>query len=137
MISSSMFYYRGSSGSITSMYGSQSSSPQGSPVTGSFNLFLGMKNYLKITNTNSSAANVDVNITSTASAGSSRTISLPAFSSTELSLHDTATFGTATNSYGTVQVAPNNGGLPVISEVLRLRSDDQNVVEFTAPTGLQ
>ncbi len=137
MIAESMFYFRGADGSITSMYGSQSEAPDTDSGTGSFNLFLGMENYLKISNPNNAAASVDVTVSSAFSAGSSYTLSLPKFSSVELSLHDTATYGTSTNSYGTVTVEPASASTGLIHEVLRLKHDTANEIQFTAPTGLE
>jgi trypsin len=137
MTAESMFYYRATSGSISSMYGSQSRAAVGTAATGSYNLYLGMSNYLKLVNPNSSATSANLTITSSAASGSSRTVNLAAFETKELSLHDTSTYGTASDSYGSVVVTPTSPSLPLVHEVLRLRTDTSSQVEFTAPTGLQ
>lgn len=137
VVAQSMIYYRSTDGSIGSMYGSQARAANGSSATGSFNLFLSMENYLKIVNPNSSSANYDVTISSLFSAGSSQTVNIPAHSSVELDLHDTATYGTAVNSYGSVIVQPVSPSLPSIEEVLRLKHTTATEVQFAAPTGFE
>ncbi len=136
VVAESMFYFRDTvSGSVTSMYGSQAAvAPQGT-VRGSFNLFLGMENYLKLTNPSDSSVSVDVTVLSAFSSGSSRTIVLPANASTELGLQDYTTYGTIPNSYGVVVVTPSNASNRLVHEVLRMKRTG-SAIQFTAPTGL-
>ena len=131
-----MFYYRDDFGGITAMYGSQARTAASSSANGSFNLFLNMENYVKISNASSSAINVDLTLTSLFSSGSSQTLSLAPYQSIELGIHDTSTYGTTTNSYGVVNVRPASGS--VITEVLRLRRNPETTeLEYAAPTSLR
>lgn len=134
-VAQSMLYYRDqTSGSIQSMYGSQARTASSSTVNGSFNLFLGMENYLKISNTSSQAITSTVTISSAFSSGATVQTAIPAKGSVELPLHDTTTYGTVADSYGVVTVAP--GGANLITENLRLLRNSAGV-EFAAPTELQ
>lgn len=137
VVAESMFYYPSWSGTIVSMYGSQARESSASQVVGSFNLFLNMENYLKLINTSGSTANIDVTISSLFSPGSSRTVTLAPYASTDLALHDTQNFGTAPNTYGAVIVAPQ-GGATALSEIVRLRySPSSGELEYVAPTNVQ
>ncbi|MCL4134016.1 UNVERIFIED_CONTAM: hypothetical protein GTU68_065614 [Idotea baltica] len=134
-IAQAMFYFRNTlSGSITAMYGSQASVATASDVTGAFNLFLNMENYLKVSNPSSGAVNVNFVVSSLFSSGSNFSRSIPANGSIELNLHDTITFGTQADSYGTVSVNPNSDAIR--SEILRVRKDGSGLLQFAAPTGL-
>ena len=136
LVAQSMFYFRNdTTGSITSMYGSQAASPVTTAANGTYNLFLGMENYLKLTNPTNSAIQVDVDVTSNFSAGSSRTVTLPANSSQQLSLHDTGEFGTAVDTYGVVTVTPVSAA-KVSHEILRLKREVNGQIQFAAPTAL-
>ncbi|MFN8392510.1 MAG: serine protease [Bdellovibrionota bacterium] len=136
VVAESMFYFRNSiSGSITAMYGLQADVAQTGQHRGSFNLFLGMEDYLRLSNPSDSSINVDVTITSAFSAGSSRTVTLPANSTQELSLHDTATYGTTADSYGVVTVNPQSPSSPALHEVIRAKQSGGEL-QFAAPTEL-
>jgi hypothetical protein len=131
----SMYYFRDSTdGGITTMYGSQARADAGGELTGGYNLFLGMYNYLKLVNTGPLAINVDVTLTSLFSAGSSHTYVLPARSSLDLGLHEGSVFGTQANSYGALSVEAQSG--EIITEVLRLKPGGVAAFEFVAPTPL-
>lgn len=139
IIAESMFYFRTSSGSISAMYGSQQDSPTVSDGTGSFNLYLGMENYLRIMNATENPQDIEVTISSAFSAGSSRTVTLPALGTVELPLHETATYGTALNTYGTVNLVSHTAGAGqyIFSEIVRVKKDASGQIEFAAPTGLR
>jgi hypothetical protein len=138
LVAESMFYFRNATtGSITSMYGSQARSAVQQAAGGSYNLFLGMENYLKISNVTDQAVQVDVTVSSAFSTGSSRTLNVAGNSSVELPLHNTATYGTAADSYGRVTVSPVGTGKGLLHELLRLKHEADGQVQFTAPTLLE
>jgi V8-like Glu-specific endopeptidase len=133
----SMYYFRSSSddGGIETMYGSQAREASSDTLSGSYNLFLGMFNYLKLINTSANTLRVDLDVTSLASAGSAHSYFIPAKGSMDLPIHDSAQFGTLPESYGSLRVSPNSGGL--ITEVLRLKPSQASGFEFVAPTPLR
>jgi len=136
VVAESMFYYRDSgTGSITAMYGSQADTSLQSSKRGSYNLFLGMENYLKLTNTTDATESFDVTVMSPSSSGSSRTVQLGANTTVELPLHSGAVYGTVPDSYGNVVITPSSGSYRYLSEVVRIKGNP--VVQFAAPTGLQ
>lgn len=134
-VAQSMLYFRDqTTGGIQAMYGSQARAASTSTVNGSFNLFLGMENYLKLSNTSTQAVTSTVTISSAFSGGATVQTSIPAKGSVELPLHEFATYGTVADSYGVVTIAP--GGQALVTENLRLLRNATGV-EFAAPTGLQ
>lgn len=137
VIAENMFYFRSAvDGSIVSMYGVQGRVARSNSLTGSFNLYLNMENYLRLANTSGSQVSVDVTITSLASLGSSRTLTIAPYGAIELPLHQTSIYGTAKDSYGKVSVTPGSS-VGIIAEVLRLRySPYYGELEYVAPTNM-
>lgn len=119
IISQSMYYFYGSDYGIDAMYGSQSTTAQLAPIAGSYNLFLGMYDWLKLVNTSNSA--VSSTIVTYPPNASPRTVSysLPAHGAKDFGLHEAAVYGTSADSYGQVQVNGNG----VTAQVLRIRPD--------------
>lgn len=134
LIAQSMFYFRDLYGSMTSMYGSQARKAQATAGTGSYNLFLGMENYLKISNTtaNTTTATVQVNL---ADSSTVNTYTLPPASTVSLPIHYAATYGTTADTYGFVQVRSSNSA-KLLSELVRARSISGNF-DFAAPTSIR
>ena len=137
VVSQAMVYARNStSGSVEAMYGTPAIRVSSGAVTGSYNLFLGMFNWLKVINPSSSTLNVDLTVSSLSSSGSSQTLQLPPFSSRDLFLNDPG-FGTIADSYGTVLLEPQGGGA-VLSQVLRIKEDSgSGGLEYIMPTEVQ
>lgn len=117
------------------MYGSQAQVATANSAKGSFNLFLNMENYLRIVNPNTSNVNILVSVDSSFSAGSSSTQTIPAQGMIELPLHDTFTYGTLQDSYGTVEVAPSSLGTH--AEILRVKRESNGLPQFVAPSELR
>jgi hypothetical protein len=58
-----LFYFRSSAtGSVTTLYGSAARETFGKELYGSYNLFLGMYNWLKLTNTQDEPINVTMTV---------------------------------------------------------------------------
>ena len=125
----SMFYFRNNLGSVMAMYGSQSRSPGGDSAYGSYNLFLGMYNWLRIFNPDSSAQTVTVGVLRPG--GATVEVPLAGLSGVDLGLHDTSTFGTSPDSYGVVEVHGS-----AIVDLLRLRVPN-NSIDFAMPTAVR
>ena len=120
VIAQSMYYFRDTyTSQMTGMYGTTGRESLGSSLSGSYNLYLGMENYLRVINTSSSYSVVTVAVTSP-SGTVSRSYGFGANVSYDFSLHDFATFGAAANTYGYVTVTTDNPG-SIISELLRYR----------------
>ena len=133
ILAQSMVYVHDSvTGSIQAMYGSQAREALGSSLSGSFNLYLNMLNWLKIINLGSQAKNVSVRVEN-ASTTVTRTYSVAAKSSVDVGLHEMATFGTSPNTLGAIKVSAS-GSPKILSELLRLRPDGSGGVEYLFPT---
>ena len=124
----SMFYFYGAAGSVQAMYGSQAASPANGQLAGSWNLFLGMNNWLRIFNTTAEAVEVTLTVYNN---GLSRTSTFPlaGHSGTDLGLHETSTYGTSTDMYGMVDVE----GSGLSAELLRIKPMIGGV-DFAMPT---
>ena len=115
------------------MYGLQSRESSPAEATGSYNLYLGMQNYLQLFNADGDAVSVELTISSLSAPGSSRTVSLAPHSAAVFALQDYSAFGTLPDTYGTVLVQPNSGGA-VLSQLVRMRYNASGLLEFAAPT---
>ncbi|MCB0360432.1 MAG: hypothetical protein KDD44_12375, partial [Bdellovibrionales bacterium] len=129
LASASMFYFYAPAGAISAMYGSQPKQTIDSSQLGSYNLFLGMYNFLKLFNPSDAAVNGTIAVHSGASVREI-TFSLPARAAADFGLHETANYGTSPDSYGLVAV----DGAPVVAEVLRLRPSPTSGFDFAFPT---
>lgn len=135
LLGTSMFYFRDAlSGRITSMYGSPLQEAIGKTTEGSYNLFLGAANWLKLLNTSSETTVATVSVFAPGGVGEEnvRMIELPAFSSTQLGLHEPQ-YGTSADTFGVLRVTSERPAF-VLSEVLRLRAAPNGSVDFAAPT---
>lgn len=133
ILAQSMVYMRDmQNGSIRSMYGSHAQELLGTNYIGSYNLFLGMTNWLKIINPSSS--NVTATLTIYTMFGtSSQTVTIDAMSSKDLGLHESQTYGTYSNTYGVVSVEAANSA-HLIAQLLRVRNASDGQVDFAFPT---
>lgn len=136
LLAQSMVYIRDAAGRISAMYGSQAREALLADLNGSYNLFLGMYNWLKITNPADSALSGTLTLYTPAGVVN-RSFEVPARGSRDLGLHETTTYGTAVNSYGPF-VLTFPAGRKVQSELLRLRIDPSTgAVDFAAPTAVR
>lgn len=135
IIAQSMFYFRNSTGSMLSMYGSQARESIGTDLNGSYNLYLNMDNWLKISNTTNSSVTVTVTVNNPSDSGGSRTFTLGAFQSNNIALHSDQTLNALVDSYGFVEVSASRSN-SIMSELLR-RKTASGLTDFAAPTAVR
>lgn len=116
LLAHSLFYFYAADGSIESMYGTRALPIAGTDLAGSYNLFLEMYNWLKVSNPTSVPATARI-LVHTASGIREEQHLLAPYSTLELPLHDSARFGTVADSYGLVEVK----GANLIAQLLRIR----------------
>ncbi len=136
LLANSMSYFRSPEGSVTAIFGSQASESFGETLTGSFNLFLEAKNYLKIANKSAAEEVVTLTLGLT---GSTREFSftIPANGMKVLDLHDTAEYGAASDTYGFASVSSQTKSA-LAAELLRVRNVPQTeTVDFAFPTAVR
>ena len=134
VIAQSMVYMRDpATGRIKAMYGSQAREALGRSFLGSYNLFLGMYDWLKLINPTASVLNATL-VVNSASGANETSVPIPARGSVDLGLHDGSVYGTSPDTYGVVEVQiPPSASL--FSELLRLRMDSTTgQVDFAFPT---
>ena len=136
LIGQSMFYFRQGRGEIASMYGSSIRESYGTVLYGNYNLFLGMYNWLKLTNTLGTESSVAMTLYRGSQQISSHTILLPPHGGIDLGLHEGSVFGTIPDSYGVVRIEGDTAGA-IGSELLRLRTDPAGGIDYAAPTSLR
>ena len=120
VIAQSMFYHRNSSGSITRMFGTQSMSPSSYNVFGSFNLYLQMKNYLRVSNPSDQVVEYRVTVNGPTVSSELEYVLQPG-ATTYLELHDSETFHTSPDSYGVVVVTAKDSSVKLASELVRMQ----------------
>lgn len=132
ILAQGMSYYRDEkTGSITSMYGSQSREALGSSLAGSYNTFLRMENWIKVGSTSSVPAEAKISVLTPAGM-TERTVTIAANGMLLLPIHETGLFKAVPATYGLVTVEPSIPGT-IISEVLRLRYF-RDTIDFASPT---
>ena len=129
VIGQSMFYFRNTEGAVEAMYGSQAWPPVEGIKFGSYNLFLGMENWLRVFNTSAETQQVAVTLIYPTGETRQEMLTLGAYSGTVLALHDTAIHGTAPDSYGQLTVSGNT-----LAELVRMRPDPAGGLDFAMPT---
>lgn len=147
LVAQSMVYtFDEGTGSIANMYGSQAREALGNELFGSFNLYLGMFNYLKLINVSSTDQIFSVLVNNGSSA---RTVNvyLPTKGSLDLPIHNGISFGTSPNTLGTIKIQPLSiGGVDVtditgaiVSELLRIRlkSNNDGQIDYIFPTSVR
>lgn len=128
VLAQSMFYFRDGQGAISAMYGSRSRTPTSFTAQGSYNLYLNMYNWLRITNHEDQATQARLVI-----GDRSELISLPAGGGVDLGLHETQRFGTARDTYGTFRLESIEGA-SFSADLLRVRQTDAGQTDFVAVT---
>ncbi|MCA9228736.1 MAG: hypothetical protein KDA47_24135, partial [Planctomycetales bacterium] len=135
IIAQSMFYFRNSSGSISTMYGSQSREALGLEMFGSYNRFINIVDWLRLFNTRGEAQSVDLTVYNPSQAPYTATIVLGAHGGLDLGLHESQ-YLTQPDSYGIVQLKAQNVG-DIAADVLRFRPSAGGGVDFAAPTSVR
>jgi len=133
IVAQSMGYMKEpNTGSITSVYGSQARRALPCAQSGSYNLFLGMENWLLVANT----TNVSVEATVLFSGPNSvaeKSIVLTPKGTTLIQIHDNPSLKTTPDSYGLISVYPKDSSVRLFSEVLRLRYKANGNPDFSVP----
>lgn len=136
VVGQSMFYFRDAAGRITTMYGTPLRESFGDELIGSYNLFLGMYNWLKLTNLASTETTVSLTIVTPTLEQHETTWVLPPLGGVDLGLHELEAFGTAAGTYGLVRA---RGFVPgaVSSELLRVHPLPDGTFDFAVPTSVR
>ncbi len=136
IIGQSVFYFREQTGSISSVYGSPIREAFGTKLTGSYNLFLGMNNWLKLINNKNSALEILLTVHNSIGSPKVELIELSPHQSIDLDLHDTERFKNILNSYGLIQLQSSSPS-SITAELLRIKSIPNNTIDFSTSTPLQ
>jgi hypothetical protein len=134
IISQSMVYeYEKVGGALLSMYGLQASDSYPKQASTSYNLNIGMDNFLRLNNLSDSPVNFVLKVSSLFATGATLNITLNPRESQNLDLKNTTLYGTATNTYGSVAITTT---IPkqVQAYVLRKHYGDNGLLDFAAPT---
>ena len=134
IIAQSMYYFRSSKDAgMLSMYGSQAREVLGSGLYGTYNLYLGMLNTLRLMNPTNQAITAKLEIHHLSPA-TEKTIIIPAKGSLDLELHETSTYGTEVDTYGVVTINTTSSG-QLLAEMIRTRLlSAESEVDFRLPT---
>ncbi|HMO19302.1 MAG TPA: hypothetical protein PKA63_02440 [Oligoflexia bacterium] len=131
IIAQSMNYFRNSSGSIEGMFGTVSRETLGNHLTGSFNLFLGMNNFLVLSNTSNQPVTVQFLTNSPGGLGNT-SFPIIALGTLSISVKDTASFLAGSDTYGSIKLVPSNSGV-VLADLIRLKPAGSGF-DFAFPT---
>jgi hypothetical protein len=127
-----MYYFRdASTGSVQAMYGVQAHEAMGTNIVGSYNLYLGMENWLKISNTSSSPQSVTI-VTTGPSGIAEQSFVISAHASLDIPLHQNIAYSCCPDSYGSVVVSSDSANA-LVSELVRARPA-YNGLDFVMPT---
>ena len=119
-------------GSMLNMYGSQAKRLVATRMSGSFNLFLNMSNYLKVINPSNSVVNFNVSAQNL-TINSTNSFSLDPFNTIDIPINNTL-FGVPQNTLGQV-VVETTGAQGLVSELIRLRgSSVSSNINYIFPT---
>lgn len=132
VVGQSMFYFYDSLGSVSAMYGSQFNEAKSGTLVGSWNLYLGMYNWLRVFNTGETSADVSVTVWNDG-VSSEKVVHLNGRSGIDLGLHETSTYGNETNSYGIVTATSDS----IMSELLRIKPTSDGGIDFAMPTKMR
>ena len=134
IVAQSMFYYRDTTGMIKAMYGIEPRESLGSKFTGSYNLFLGMENWLSLSSTSAEWVIATVQ-TNGPGGGSTRNYAIAPFTTMMLPIHSTGDFHTAPDSYGSIRVTPDRSN-SIIADLTRMRRPGAEF-DFAFPTAMR
>ncbi|MCB0323093.1 MAG: S8 family serine peptidase [Bdellovibrionales bacterium] len=130
IVTQSMFYFRDSNGRIEAMYGSQAREAAIGKLAGSFNLYLGMQNWLRVANPSSNPITIRIAVNNPTGT-IEQSVTLSGHASKTIAIHGTE-FQTLADTYGRV-VLSSTGNAGLLAELLRLRTVG-TIVDFAAPT---
>ena len=137
VIAQSMFYFvHPQRGALTSAYGSSAREGSAFELHNSYNLFLGMQNWLKLMNTTAETQTVTVRLTLPSGTETRTSRSLAPYGALDLGLHELQNYGMRADTYGTATVEAAESGA-VFSELLRLAPAADGSVGFAASTAAE
>ena len=136
LIAQSMFYARNIvSGSIDAMYGTQARESLEKRINGSYNLFLGMKNILRLANTSNRTVEATVEVSSSEGVAVKQ-IKIPAHGFSEIQVSKQGFASAYDATYGLVSVSSTTQKA-LISDILRVRSLGLGELDFIAPSEMR
>jgi hypothetical protein len=127
----SMFYFRDTSGHIDAMYGTQGGETIGGTRWGSWNLFLGMSNWLRVFNISPNDGMLQLTVYNGTQTVYDEVLDIDGSSGFDLGLHEITKYGTNSDNYGLVRIK----GDSLMTQLLRLRPGSGGAqFDFAAPT---
>ena len=134
IVGQTMFYFRDSLGSIEAMYGSGIRESFGRSFFGSYNRFIGMQNWLKISNVSSGAVVAVVKVFNQQGLLKETEVPLGPYATEDLGIHDSNEFNTIPDTFGVIEIE-TGGSKEITAELLRFRVPNSGTgVDFAAPT---
>ena len=130
IVAYSKFYFNKPDGGISAMYGTSSQLAATGSTNGSYNLFLGTFNWLKLINANDQVRAVSLVLTTANGSLWEKSYMLQPHAVLELPLHEGAIFGTSAERYGPLRVQGNG----IAATLLRFRQSSAGGLDFAFPT---
>lgn len=128
----SVFYFPGNNSSgVAAMYATGNISGCGD-VSGTFNLYLGMYNWLKLINPTSGVETANLDVYPFGGGVTSRSVRVPANGALDLGLHEGDTYGTSPNTYGVIKLRNSS----LCASIVRIKPDGRGDFDFIFPTTL-
>ncbi len=133
IIATSMGYLReAATGSVTSIYGSQARRAMPCAQSGSYNLYLGMENWLLVANSTNNTVEAKV-VFSGPNTVAEKVLLLSPRSSSYIQIHGNAELKTAPDTYGLIAVYPKDPTVRLFSEVIRVKYRANGNPDFSMP----
>lgn len=129
------FYRNPESGGLLTANRTEAKKSYGMELGGSYNLYLGMTNWLRISNPLRTKVGFVLEL-ETPSGVQSFSRSILASGRMDLPLHDAALYGTAPNSYGAVRLRPP-AGASLVADLIRTRANPAGSPDFIFNTPLR
>lgn len=133
IIAQSMGYLREEvSGSVTSVYGAQARRAIPCVQSGSYNLFLGMENWLLVGNPTNEFVSAKLRLSGPGNI-TEKTLILSPKSSKLLPIHNSIEFSTRKDTYGLLALYPDEPSIRLFSQMMRVRFKDPKTPDFSVP----
>ncbi|MCB0358887.1 MAG: hypothetical protein KDD44_04605 [Bdellovibrionales bacterium] len=130
-IANSMFYFFEASGAIDAMYGTASGPAKSGLLLGSYNLYLGMYDWLRLFNAGTESDTVTVLVLSSAGLHSEQ-YTLAPHTGLDLGLHEPL-WQTSPDTYGLIGVSGNS----VVTELLRIKYNSTGSIDIATATAVR
>ena len=136
VIAQSLFFHLDANGSVSAMSAVSAREALGESSLSSYNLFLGMQNWLTISNTTDEDVSIEIDATSYASNGS-QTLEIEANSSLSLAIHGSEALGTLSDTYGILEIDPDQDP-SLILDLHRVRYEEDGItIDYSFPTAVR